>query len=293
METSLAKQSSTTALDGLIDVSASRTVPEYLADLWRLRNFMAEVPRADLRARNMNTLLGNVWYLVSPLLQVGVYFLVFGEILGVDRGLQNFLGYLTIGVFLFRYSQQCAIAGAKSLTTNEGLIKSIRFPRAVLPISAVTAETLALVPALGVAIVITILTGEAIEARWLLFIPYVALLVMFTMGIAFITARLNEMFRDIQNILPIFFRLTFYLSGILYSIDRFTAEPDTPQWVLNVARLFPFNPWYSLITLAKSSILAEVDAPPEIWISAVSWSIVALIGGFLLFKAGESTYGRN
>ncbi|MFC2176786.1 ABC transporter permease [Actinomycetota bacterium] len=280
----------------LIDVSADATSRQYIRDLWRLREFLTEVPRSELRARNMNTVLGNLWYLLSPILQVGVYFLVFGKLLDVSRGLNNFLGFLTLGVFLFRFSQQATMAGARSLTSNESLIRSIRFPRAALPISAVSAEVIALVPALVVALMMALLSGETITWTWLLLIPYTALLVMFTMGVSFVAARLNETFRDIQQILPIMFRLLFYLSGILYSVERF-SEPDAlgklpPEWVLSLADYFPLNPWYSLTTLAKSAVLAEVSAPPEIWISAIAWAFGALVFGFIFFKRGERRYGR-
>jgi teichoic acid transport system permease protein len=280
----------------LIDVTADATSRQYLRDLWRLREFLLEVPRSELRARNMNTVLGNLWYLLSPILQVGVYFLVFGKLLDVSRGLNNFLGFLTLGVFLFRFSQQATMAGARSLTTNGSLIRSIRFPRASLPISAVSAEVIALMPALLVALGIALLTGESVTWTWILLIPYTALLVMFTMGVAFVAARLNETFRDIQQILPIMFRLLFYLSGILYSVERF-SEPDAlgklpPDWVLSLANYFPLNPFYALTTLAKSAVLAEVSAPPEIWISATLWAFGALGFGFIFFKRGERRYGR-
>ncbi len=291
-----ADQGSEAEYGWLVDVSAAATSRQYLRDLWRLREFLLEVPRSELRARNMNTVLGNVWYLLSPILQVGVYFLVFGKLLDVSRGLNNFLGFLTLGVFLFRFSQQATMAGARSLTSNESLIRSIRFPRAALPISGVAAEVIALIPAVVVALVIALLSGESVTWEWLLLIPYTVLLVMFTLGVALVAARLNETFRDIQQILPIMFRLLFYLSGILYSVERF-SEPDVlgklpPDWVLSLANYFPVNPWYSLTTLAKSAVLAEVSAPPEIWISSILWACGALAFGFVFFKRGESRYGR-
>ena len=62
--------------------------------------------------------------------------------------------------------------------------------------------------------------------------------------------------------------------------------------MLSLADYFPLNPWYSLTTLAKSAVLAEVSAPPEIWISAVLWAFGALAFGFVFFKRGERRYGR-
>lgn len=268
-------------------------VGEYLREVWKMREFVVETSKAELHSRNMDTALGNAWYLLNPLAQIGVYFLVFGQLLDVTRGLENFLGFLALGVFLFRFSQQATMAGVKSLTGNRALIRSLRFPRAVLPLSAVVGEVIALAPAVAMALLIAVLSGEKVTVEWLLLVPYVGLLVLFTIGIAFAAARVNGRFRDTQQVVPILFRLLFYLSGILYSVERFTQGSEVKDWIVSLSRFFPVNPFYSLTRLAKSAVLEEVSAPPEILLSAVIWALVVFVGGFLFFKAGELNYGRD
>ncbi|SVE17685.1 uncharacterized protein METZ01_LOCUS470539, partial [marine metagenome] len=67
--------------DGLFPVGQSTPLGEYLRELWARRDYIVRVPLADLRSQNANTLLGGIWLVLNPLLQVGVYFLVFGVIM--------------------------------------------------------------------------------------------------------------------------------------------------------------------------------------------------------------------
>ena len=90
----------------LLKVGESVSLSEYLKKLWSHLHFMIRVPLEDLRAQNSHTFLGSIWLVLNPLLQVGVYFLVFGLVMPIDRGVDQYLVFLTIGVFVFFHSQR-------------------------------------------------------------------------------------------------------------------------------------------------------------------------------------------
>jgi len=245
---------------------------------------MISVPVADFRAQNLDTVLGSLWHVVNPLLQVGVYFLVFGMILRTDRGLDNFLTFLAVGIFTFQFTQRSATKGAKAIVSNEGLIRSIGFPRVILPISSVMAEGLAHLPAVAVMLVVAVATGVWPSVFWVLIVVVLAVQVMFNLGLAFIAARVTTMFRDFENMLPFMFRILFYLSGILYSVQDRVSNPT-------LRRIFYLNPAFALASLARSAVFGELGQP-VLWVSAAGWAALLLVGGFFFFKAGEDSYGR-
>lgn len=271
---------------GLTKIGVRPPLPTYLRLMWQRRGFAITVPLADLRTHNMDTVLGNLWHLLNPLLLLGVYFLVFGVVLDFTRGgLQNFLGFLAIGVFLYQYTQKSIVQGSRSIVGNLGLIRSIRFPRAILPLATVIGQTIAFLPALGVMFVFVIATGEPPSPRWLLALPVVALLALLNLGGAFTVARLATIFRDVQDLLPFIFRLLFYASGVLFPVTRFISE-DSPLWFVFIA-----NPFYSAITLVRSVLLNEISAGGGEVISLLSWTLGLLLAGFAFFIAGEKGYG--
>jgi teichoic acid transport system permease protein len=256
--------------------------------VWARRDFATAVAVGEIRSQNMDTVLGNLWHILNPLLLIGIYYLVFGVILGLTErgGVDNFLAFLAVGVFAFHYSQKCVMAGAKSIVGNLGLIRSIAFPRAVKPLSTVIGQTLAFVPAIAVMLVVSAFTGEPPRPAWLAIVPIFVLQGLFNLGAALIAARLTDAFHDLQNILPFVFRLLFYMSGVLYSVDRFIADD-------RLRSLFLANPFYVYLSLARAPIMDEVDWDPTLAAAAVAWTVVGLVAGFFYFRAGEENYGRG
>src|SRR4029077_4560159 len=84
--------------------------------------------------------LGQAWQILTPLLNAGVYFLIFGELLHVNRGIPNYLGFLVTGVFIFNFTQRTFISTSTVITNSLPLIRALQFPRASLPLAYVVIE---------------------------------------------------------------------------------------------------------------------------------------------------------
>jgi teichoic acid transport system permease protein len=260
----------------------------YLASIWRRREFAWNVALGELRSQHLDTALGNLWHLINPILLISVYYLVFGVVLGTDRGVDNFLAFLAIGVFTFNYLQKAILGGGRTLISNVGLIRSLQFPRALLPISATLRETMAFWSATLVMVAAVVLTGEPLTWTWLALLPSIALATVFAMGLSFVAARLADRFRDLLNVLPFLFRIAFYLSGVLYSVDAYINDP-------RILRALLANPFYVFISLPREYLMAsqEHDFVGWMWLSAVAWAAGSFVVGMLLFRAGEREYGRG
>ncbi|MGI9611006.1 MAG: ABC transporter permease [Acidimicrobiia bacterium] len=270
---------------GLIPAGAQPSTREYLHRLWGRRDYMAYTPLGELRARHMNTVFGNVWHLLNPMLAIGIYWLIFGQILKVDRGVENYIAFLTVGVFTFRFIQAVVSKGGVSLIKNQELMRSIPFPRAILPTSSLITESLAFVPALVVMYTVLLLTGELPQPSWVIPILIFPLEAAFALGAALIIARIATSFRDIEQILPFAFRLLFYASAVLFSADRFVE--DGPALLL-----FYLNPIYAFITITRAAIVGG-SVPGLVLATALISPVVFLIGGFAFFKQGEGSYARG
>lgn len=271
---------------GLRDVHASSRLGPYLADLWQRRSYIWHVATNELKQRQITNVLGNLWHLLNPALTIGVYYLIFGLLLKTTRGTGNFFLFLTVGLFIFQFVQKATIDGAKSIVNNMGIIKAVRFPRALLPLSSTVTELLAMGPNFIVLYLVALLAGETPSIRWLSMIPFVALQFVFCLGAAMIAARMATHFIDTIQILPFLFRLVLYASGVIFSVDAYVERDGLVHW------LFVLNPVYCFITLARWSVTGGVFAP-ELLVSASMWSVMTLIGGFLWFRAAEERYARD
>lgn len=267
----------------LFTVTTRPTVKSYIGEVWRFRAFALQLPVEEVRVQHLHTVLGHVWHLLNPLILTGIYLLVFGIILNIGRGVDNFVAFLIVGVIYFHFTQRCAIQGGKSVVGNLGLIQSLSFPRILLPTAAVGAQTLAMVPAVSVMLGVVLATGEPVRVQWAVVPILVLAAAAMNAGIALIAARLTHRFRDMENILPFAFRLLFYGSGVLYPVEVFVGESP-------LRLLFDLNPVYGYVTMARSLVLGT-EVSTVVIVAACVWTLALLVGGVLFFVRGEGKYG--
>jgi teichoic acid transport system permease protein len=268
-------------------LNAHIPVSVYLRQMWERRAFAIAMPMEEVRSSNQNTLLGNVWHLFNPMLSVAVYYLVFGVFLSARGGIDNYVLWLMIGVFSFGLTQRSVLAGATSITTNAGLMRSMRFPRALLPLSVVVGRLLTFGFELAVISAVAIATGEGVSMRWLALPLVIIVQSALNLGGAYVAARLNDSYRDIQQLIPFFFRLLMYVSGVMFPIAQ-RIKPDTNPWIRGFV---DWNPVYAVLQLYRYVFLG----------TPVNWTItshlllsaaVLLVLGFRFFRARELEYGR-
>lgn len=272
----------------LTSVNASVSTRKYLQAMWDRRQFAIEVPLEQLRAAHQTTLLGNLWHLGNPLLSVGVYYLIFGVIFEVNRGVDNFLLWLTIGIFAFRLTSNSVLGGANAITTNMGLIRAIKFPRALLPVSVVISRLLNFLVELGVIAGLVVLSGAGISRRWLLLPAVLAVHTALNLGGAFISARLNDTFKDVQQMIPFVFRLLMYMSGVMFPLERLLTGLDDHGWA---TRLLGLNPIARIIELYRWVFL-ETSLDVRGMVNTALLSVLVMWFGFRYFRAAEWRYGR-
>lgn len=270
--------------EGLTRLGQRPPLADYLRETWRRRDYAWHVPLNEIRVQNRNTLLGNLWLVMTPLLQVGVYFVAFGLIVRADRGVEDYLAFLTVGVFTFHLTQRCVGHGARSIVSNIGLIRAIQFPRILLPISSIIGQAISYLPVLLVMFLITLASGSLPRWSWLV-VPFVAALqLLFSLGVGLIAARLNYAVRDLENTLPFMFRLLFYLSGVLYSVERLVGDQLLRD-------LFALNPMYSYVTTMRWAVLG-IDPSRFTTLSIVCWAAVTPVVGLIVFRRAETDFGR-
>ena len=272
---------------GLIPVGVRPSLRVYIAETWRRRNFLVSMASSKAYLRNQGSYLGQVWAVLTPALWACVYLLVFGVLLKTDRGIENYVGFLVIGVFLYHFSTASISQGSKSISDNQEIIGSLQFPRALLPAATVLAELFTLVPAIFVMLVVVISSGESFELSWLL-VPFAVLLQWtFNTGVAFFFARLVVQVRDVGRLVPFVLRALMYTSGVFFSIDHYVGDHATAGAILS------HQPIAIYLELGRGALLDEVTVKASSWAWGVGWAVLALVLGFIFFWRAEEEYARG
>lgn len=270
----------------LVNLSVRPTFAAYLVDMYRSRELSVSIARNDLRSRHGTLALGWAWNLIDPLLMLGVYWLVFGVLLAGRRP-ENFLAFLAVGIFLFRFVQTTVVSGADSVRKNLGMIRQVRFPRAILPAAETLRNLFALAWQLPVIALIVVATSGRIRAGWIvLIVVVIPMLALFALGGALLFARVAHGISDVTKLLPYMFRILFYASGILFPIDVILGNNP-------VAALLPLNPLYAFVSIARHLTILPVTDVGVLWWSAAGWTVASLALGLKLFLSAEHRYGRG
>ena len=265
----------------MAQLSAGRT---YAKELWSRREFAWYMAIGNLRSRSASTTLGLVWWVINPLLMGAVYFVVFGLILNFVRD----IAYLLSGIFVFYYASTSTTTGANVITQNTRLLVNLQFPRLVLPFAAVTEAGIGFltsIPALFLVVGLTQGIWPTATFWWLFPVAFL-LLSLFNLGSATLMARLTVPYRDVTNLVPHLLRIWFYLSPILYTMDKVA---DLPPWA---QALYGLNPMVPFLAVFRAALLGYPLVPGDL-AAAAAWSVVLAtvsVAAFIRYEGKMARY---
>jgi len=271
---------------GLKRMGARPSFADYVRETWNRRAFAIALSTFSNEAANARNRLGKWWNILLPTVQAGTYGLIFGVILGSSRP-HNFLPFLFTGVFLFSFMSGAFNAGAGAITSNSGLVRSLSFPRMLLPLSVVITQFINLLPQLAILLVTLLIIQQNITLGWLALIPIVLLMTLFGAGLAMVAARITVQVRDLNKLLPFVTRIMFYISGIFFSVDKVLANH---QVIFDIVK---WNPVYDYIELARGAVVEGYSMNGQLWLACSLWAVVALVFGSVYFWRAEEEYGRD
>jgi teichoic acid transport system permease protein len=309
--------------------SAARPSPlAYLKQLWQRRHFVVAFATARNVAMYSEARLGQVWQILTPLLNAAVYFLIFGVILNTRRGVPDFIPFLVTGIFVFNFTQRSFIIASRVINDSLPLIRALHFPRACLPLGYVLIELQQMLISMGVLFVIVLVSGEGLTWYWLLLVPALVLQSLFNVGVGLILARVGAGVDDVSQLIPFIVRTWMYVSGVMFFIPALA----TLYLHAKLSYLMQINPAAVYIALVRNALLSKLRATvstyqpynrhlcqlavgskhpyipahpallghchlvvggPSLWLYGAGWAVLAIVVGFFLFWRAEVTYGRG
>lgn len=273
-------------LNALKPVGKRPPLARYVTDLWHYRHFIWADGRARALGSQRGTILGNVWLIAQPMLNAMVFYVMFGLLLQTSRGIENFVGYLIIGVTMFPPMQRAVTSGSQVLITGKNTVRAFVFPRAALPLSFVTRTSIDTIPPLMAVsiLVLTIPPHATISWNWLLIPPIFMLQQALSLGLVLISSRITTLLPDTKNLWPFLTQFWYFGSGVFFSYERFVDHPA-------ILRAMDLNPGYLLLTMYRNCMLYGQTPDLRDWSMLLSWSIGLAVFGFVFFWQKEESYG--
>jgi len=217
-------------------------------DLRRFWNLTYTLAATDFKLRFFGSALGYLWSLARPLLLFGTLYLVFTQIVRFGDEVKDYPACLLSSIVLFTFFSEATSRGVNSLVERENLLRKIRFPRLVIPLSVALHSLFNLGLNLIVVLALVLASGITPTLDWLQVPLMIAMLVFLTTGVTMLISALYVRFRDLQPIWEVVLQLLFYGSPVIYVI---TTMPESVQ------KLAMYNPIAVVLTQWRHAVIDQ------------------------------------
>ena len=210
----------------------------YLLDLLR------ELVVRDIKVRYKRSVLGIAWSLLHPLVLLLVFNFLFQYVLSVT--IPRYSAFAFSGLLAYIWFQLSMTQGAGAITGSSELIRLPGFPLPVLPVVIVTTNLIHFLLALPVLMLVLVISGAGLKITMLALPILIVLQFALTLGLVYLVATANVIFRDTQHILLVVLQLLLFLSPIFYDVGKVPQRYHT---------LYLLNPFAHLIDAYRGLLL--------------------------------------
>jgi len=253
-----------------------------LMRVWGYRHLLRNLVAKDLQIKYRRSVLGFAWSILIPLVMIGVYSVAFTYVMAM--GTPRFVLYLLIGILTWNFFAG-AVGGATEAVAGAGsLLKSVVFPRAVLPLAVVLFHLAQYLLTIAVFLPVMLLFYRVPPSPVMLLFPVFLLLqVLFIMGLALGLSAATALFRDVRHLVDVAISVLFWATPIVYEMSR---VPEQAQFLALLSPAAPF------IRAYQDIFYYGVAPDLSIWVVAVAYALGGFVCGLSVFLAYEGRFSE-
>jgi lipopolysaccharide transport system permease protein len=246
--------------------------------IWRRRELLFFLVWRDVKVRYKQTLIGAAWAVLSPLLTVLIFAVVFGNLAKIPSDGLPYVVFAFAGFLPWTYFAQALGRSSVSLVGNAHLITKVYFPRLMIPLAAIA--TPAVDFCLSLVSVFGLMLWFRITPTWgLLAVPLFLLMAAMTaLAVGLWLAPLNVRYRDVNHTIPFLIQAWMYCSPVVYPLS---LVPE--RWQL----VYSLNPIVGVIEGFRWSLLGTETPDVQAIVVSVVVTLPVLLGGLVFFRRME------
>ena len=237
--------------------------------------------KSDLKDEVASSYLNWLWWILDPLLFMLVY--TFIALVVFQKGAAYFPIFVFIGLTLWNFFNKTTLQCVKIVRTNAAIVTKVYLPKWVLILNRVMVNGFKMLVSYGIIVVMMVLYRVPVTFRVLYIIPITIELVLFTFGLNCYMLHAGVFVEDLYNVMQVFLKLLFYLTGIFYDISLRVAEPWNTF-------LYSVNPVSAMIQSARNVLLYKGE---PYFVLLCFWGVVSValcVGGIRTIYANENSY---
>ena len=251
------------------------------------RQLLQDFAWRELRSRYKGSALGFGWNFAIPLLNLAVFYLLFGVLLGqrprTGTGEQNYAIFLFVGLLPWTFFANSLGAGASSIIANGAIVKKVRLPLQLLPAASVLSSLANFLLSMVVLFVVLAIFGPR-HPEGLLYLPLLMVVqIVMNLGFAYLLAAANVFYRDVQHILGILLTAWYFLTPVLFSVQIVADRPTERE-------LLYLNPMTSIVVAYQRALLDGLPPEWERLLYSGVFAVAVFVLGFWYFRRSKDTF---
>lgn len=263
-----------------------------IVEVVQARELTASLVRRDLKVRHRGTFLGMLWSLTTPLLVVGLYYLVFKFVLQAkpatdavqpDGDIVPFAIYFFAALTIWNLFSTSVNTSTGSVVGSSYLLRKVYFPRAILPLSTVLSAMITFGFEFAV-LMVAMLVTVGLPSVQLLWVPAIVVVAaIFAYGLALLISTVTVFLRDVEHFVGIFMQLWFWGTPIIYSVQFVASRPG-------FVRVLELNPMTGVAVSFRN--VTVLNRPPELGLLAYDLAVglVFLLIGAFVFRRWQRLF---
>ncbi|MBS1848111.1 MAG: ABC transporter permease [Actinobacteria bacterium] len=223
------------------EISTRPGAIQRIRDVWRYRELLVNLVRKELKVKYKNSILGFLWSLLNPALQLTVYSFAFGVLF--KSGIPTFAIFFICGLLPWTFFTSGLSSGASSVVANAQLVNKVWFPREILPLAAIGAALVHWFLQSIVMVFALVIVMRAPDWAYLpLLIPAILVMVTFTAALGIMLSAINVYLRDTQHLLELVLLAWFWATPIVWPFPLMAAKIAQHGLPGNLVMLNPVTP---------------------------------------------------
>jgi len=241
---------------------------------WDKYNFLfSELVKRDFKKRYKRTVLGIVWSMLQPLMQMLIMTFIFGHLFGTN--IAHFTVFVFSGIMLFNFFKESTSMGMQSLMADSGIITKVKVPKYLFLLSRNVSSLINFGLLLVIFFIFAFIDGVSFHPRFLLLIYPIITLVLMNIGIGLVLSALFVFFKDIQYLYDILTLMLMWLSAIFFDVTTFS---------ITMQRLFLLNPVFTHIHYFRLIVIHGMIPAWHIHLLLLLYPTIALFVGSYFYK---------
>ncbi|WP_226670841.1 ABC transporter permease [Metabacillus litoralis] len=229
-----------------------KPVIEILSEQFKHINLIYRMSRFEVKGAYQNHYLGTLWQFLNPIIQIMIYWIVFG--IGIRGGQPvgeiPYILWLLMGLIPWFFISPSMIQGSNSIHQKVSLVSKMNFPVSLLPTIKIVSNSINFLVLMVILIALLLLSGVPVTIHWIQIFYYFICTIIFIFAFSLFSSTISTIIRDYQTFLSSMMRMLLYLSPILWNPE----SRNVPEILSNILKL---NPIYYLIDGFRDSFLGE------------------------------------